>query len=312
MSTAVFPIREEVTWFVRACRPRRFRGIGQFAEQEIIIPDGRLAGTRFRSRVQPYSGLVFAAMDAGRSPGHGWRRIILVGPTQSGKTLCGFVVPVMYHAFEIGETVIVVVPDIDMVADKWSKDIRPVIARSRYRDLLPTSGEGARGGTVRSSVTLGNGATLRFMTAGGDDQSRAAYTARVAVVTELNAFGKRKAASDEADMWRQIQGRLRSYGDRGVIYGECTVTTATGLVWEEYKAGTMSRIAMPCGYCGGYVSPGREHLVGWEDARSAVEAEALARWCCPACGIIWEPGDREVFARGSVLLHAGQTVAMDN
>lgn len=307
------PVREDLCWFVGDCRPRRLRSMFDFVESEIVVPDGKYAGQRFRTRTQPFSGLVFRAIDAGRPVGAdgetaGWRRIILVGPTQSGKTLCGFVVPLMYHLFETVETVLCVVPDIDMVDDKWQKDIRPVIHASRFRSLLPVRGEGSRGGKVRNTVTFTNGASIKFMTTGGDDTKRAAFTARVAVVTELNAFGKRKASSDEADMWRQVQGRLKSYGDQGVIYGECTVTTEKGLVWTEYEGGTCSRIVMPCGYCGEYVTLGREHLVGWEDAGSEIEAERLSRWVCPACGVIWAPGDRERFARGSVLVHRDQRI----
>jgi hypothetical protein len=77
------------------------RSLRQFAEAELVIPDGPSAGRRFRAHRQPFAGLWLDAVDSGR-----WTRYVATGPTQSGKTLCCFVLPLLYHLFEIGETVI--------------------------------------------------------------------------------------------------------------------------------------------------------------------------------------------------------------
>lgn len=238
----------------------------------------------------------------------GLRIFITLGPTQSGKTLSTLVIPAMWHLFEWEETVCCLVPDESMVNDKWKEDFLPAIRASRYANLLPTTGEGSRNGKVQDAVRFKNGVTLKFLTGGGDDKSVAGFTSRVLLATEINKFGKMSAASAEGNRWAQALGRLRAYGDRAVVYGECTVDTEAGLVWMEYQAGTGSRIAMPCGYCGDYVTLGREQLVGWQQARTEVQASQLARWCCPSCGVIWAPGDRELFSRGSVLVHRGQEV----
>ena len=42
-----------------------------------------------------------------------WRRFV-TGPTQDGKTLLSFCLPILYHLFELREDVIVGVPNIDM------------------------------------------------------------------------------------------------------------------------------------------------------------------------------------------------------
>ncbi len=241
----------------------------------------------------------------------GLRIFITLGPTQSGKTLSTLVIPAMWHLFEWEETVCCLVPDESMVNDKWKEDFLPAIRASRYANLLPTTGEGSRNGKVQDAVRFKNGVTLKFLTGGGDDKSVAGFTSRVLLATEINKFGKMSAASAEGNRWAQALGRLRAYGDRAVVYGECTVDTEAGLVWMEYQAGTGSRIAMPCGYCGDYVTLGREQLVGWQQARTEVQAAQLARWCCPSCGVIWAPGDRELFSRGSVLVHRGQEVRKD-
>jgi hypothetical protein len=56
----------------------------------------------------------------------------------------------LYHLFEIGETVICGLPDMDMAADKWREDILPAVESSRYRELLPRHGGGSRGGRVET------------------------------------------------------------------------------------------------------------------------------------------------------------------
>lgn len=317
MTTAITSMVGEFRVMFTRCRPKRVRDLRTFAEAEIRIPDGPYKGTRFSCDQQPYTALWFAAhaQATGTAEGQhtgadctGLNIFISVGPTQSGKTLSTLVIPGMWHLFELEETVCCLVPDDDMVNDKWKEDFLPAIKASRYAKLLPTDGEGSRNGKVRDAVRFQNGVTLKFLTAGGSDKSVAGFTSRVLLATEINAFGKLSEASAEGNRWEQALGRLRAYGDRALVYGECTVDTESGLVWTEYSNGTASRIAMPCGYCGEYVTPGREQLIGWQGAKTIVQAKNEARWCCPACGVIWEPGDREIFARGSVLVHKGQEI----
>jgi hypothetical protein len=66
----------------------------------------------------------------------------------------------------------VLLPDMDMAADKWREDILPVIEQARFREYMPTRGGGSRGGRVES-LQFTNGATLKFMSGGGGDKSRA-------------------------------------------------------------------------------------------------------------------------------------------
>jgi len=139
-----------------------------FAEQEVVIPDGPFAGRRFRCGRQPYTGLWFDQLDSGR-----WGRCVATGSTQSGKTLACFIVPILYHLFEVGETVICGLPDMDMAADKWRLDLLPVIEQSRFKGLLPKTGGGSRGARVVATIRFGNGAVLKFMSGGGGDKSRA-------------------------------------------------------------------------------------------------------------------------------------------
>ena len=274
----------------------------------IIIPDGPLKGQAFDPDVQPFARLFLDEVGSGK-----WDRFAAVGPTQTGKSLIAYVILVLYHLFAIGETVVAGVPTSDMADDKWREDFLPVIESSpKLRALLPTTGQGSRAGRVRTRVKFRNGATLRFMSGGGSDKARAAFTARVLAVTEVDGLDASGGTSREADKLKQLEGRQRAYLATGIrTYLECTASITKGRIWQEYLAGTESRIARPCPQCGAFVSPGRDCLIGWEDADTEIEARANAAWSCPNCGEAWTEAERHAANCRSVLVHKGQSIGSD-
>ena len=283
------------------------RPISRWVEEEIILPSGQYAGQRYRHHRHPVSRPWFEARDRDL-----FSRYAFTGPTQCGKTLMGYVLPVLYHLFEIGETVIIGIPNMDMANDKWQQDFLPTIEASRYRSYLPARGEGSRGGQVKRSIAFTNGAVLRFMSGGGNDKKRAGYTSRVVAITETDGMDTSGEASREADKIEQLEGRTRAYGrTEKRIYLECTVSIERGRIWQELINGTDSRIARPCPHCGEYVVPERVHLRGWEHADSEEQAAQLARWHCPACEVAWRDEERRAAAERGVLVHRGQKVSLD-
>lgn len=282
--------------------PPRPRTLRQFAEEEIRIPDGVYQGALYRVDRQPVMRHYFEAMESGN-----YTRVFATGPTQSGKTLTCSIIPVLYHLFEFGETVVFAVPSIDMAADKWHEDILPVIRWSRYAELLPTEGRGAKGSHV-TSIRFKNGATLRFMTAGGSDKQRAGFTTRVVVLTEVDGFDSASETSRETDKIGQIEARTLADPEHARVYGECTVSIERGRTWQEYINGSESKVLMRCQHCGDYVLPEREHLLGWEDADTEADAMDNAELCCPECGACWTEEDRRQGVEESILLHKGQRV----
>lgn len=286
-------------------KTRQLRTMRMFAEQEIVLPSGPYRDQRLKLDRNPWGGVWLDAVDSGN-----WRRFNLTGVSQGGKTLFGSALPVMYHLFECRETVIYAAPTLDMAADKWKQDVLPVILASRYRDLLPVGGSGSRGGTP-TSIQFKHGPTLRFMTGGGSDKVRAGFTSRAVVVTETDGMDDAGESSRETDKIGQLEARSNAFGDRARLYLECTVSTEEGRTWRELKEGTDSRIVMPCPKCGQWVSPDREHLVGWHDAASVMEARERAMLVCPKCGEGWSEEDRLHANRLSKLVHKGQDVLDD-
>jgi len=281
--------------------------MARFAEDEIVLPGdgGPHQGLRYRLDRQPAHRLLMHEFDHGH-----WRRHVVVAPSQSGKTLGGFIIPLLWHLFEMRETVVCGVPDLAMVADLWRERIKPMIERTRFREFLPKVGEGTRGGNVEYAVLFTNGVTLRFMTGGASDKARAGFTSRVLVVTEAEAFEHTAKDSKESNQLAQLEARTAASANYR-IYLECTVTTEDGLVWHEYTHGSKGAIALRCPHCSGYVTPERDHLVGWREAQQELDARDAAHLVCPACGVQWSESDRAASHREAVLVHRGQTVKPD-
>ena len=296
-------LHDDLTWCLNQARAQVVRPFTRWIEEELIIPNGPFRGERYRHRRHPASRPWCEAIDSNL-----WNRFAASAPTQNGKTLMCYVAPIMYHLFEIRETVIIGLPTMAMAQDKWQEDLLPAIEASRYASLLPVAGEGSRGGQVKRAIQFRNGVTLRFMSGGGGDKQRAGYTSRILAVTETDGMDEPGETSREADKIEQLEGRTRAYGSTKRVYLECTVSIETGRIWQEIKQGTDSRICRPCPHCEAYVTPEREHLVGWQDAESEVAAADQAAFSCPACSQRWTEDQRVQSGAAAVLVHRGQQI----
>jgi predicted RNA-binding Zn-ribbon protein involved in translation (DUF1610 family) len=292
---------------LRAGRGSPPRSFAQWLSEEVYLPadGGPFSGRRFRFEYQPIAKLWANEIDSGR-----WNEFVYTGPSQSGKSFLGYVCPFLYHMTELGESVGFGVPMEEMAGDKWQADIKPVLEAShRLKRLLPKSGPGSAGGTIRDRVVFSNGAVAKILTAGGRDAAKAGYTLRTILVTEAAAFSRISSKSPEADPLEQLRARQRSikWADRAT-YIEGTNTTEKELPETLRATSTDSKILSPCPHCGEWIWPSRDDLVGWENARTEVEASELATWICPKCGEAIAADERRDALNESVLIHSGQTI----
>lgn len=292
---------------LRAGRGEPPRTFAEWLASEVYLPNdgGPYSGRRFRFEYQPIAKLWAAEIDSGR-----WNEFVYTGPSQSGKSFIGYVCPFLWHITELNESIGFGVPMEEMAGDKWTADIKPVMEAShRLKRFLPRSGPGSAGGTIRDRVVMSNGAVAKILTAGGRDAAKAGYTLRTILVTEAAAFSRGAANSPEADPLEQLRARQRSiqWADRAT-YIEGTNTTPDELPATLRPVSTDSRILSPCPHCGVFVEPGRDNLLGWESARTEVEAAELAAWYCPKCGESITVEERRAAVADSVLIHAGQEI----
>lgn len=289
---------------IRAAWAPRLRTYREFAEQEIIIPEGRYYGQRFRASTQPYAGILLDAYDS-----ENWNRFAITGCVQSGKTLTALVIVILYHLFEIKEKVILAAPNMTTCQEKWKREILPVIEMNpRFFACLPTKGKGSRKGQA-DEIEFTNGAVLKFMTAGGGDETRSHYTARVVVITEADKMDEASESSREADPVTQIEARTESFEEDKRVFIECTVSVESGRIWQEKKNGTDTELHVQCVHCSEPFSPGREHLKGWQDALDEIEARDSAYFECPHCGGRIDDAAREKMLQTVHAVHRGQQIA---
>ncbi len=273
-----------------------------FACEEIIIPRGKYKGQPYNPRRKPASVLWFQELDSGR-----WQLHNYTGPTQSGKTLDAFIIPLLYCLFEKEEDVIVGIPNMNMSMAKWKKDILPVLTRTQYAKYIPKIGKGSRGGEV-NEIAFTNGVYLTFMSFGGGDKSRAGDTAPNLIITETDGANEVSDNSEEGTAIQQLIGRTLSFDLDAFIVMECTVTTDIGITWQQHVKGSESKIVRPCHACQNWVTPEREHFQGWQDATDEIEAGDNAHFQCPSCSTPWTDEQRFFANRSSKLLHRGQSI----
>lgn len=289
---------------IRAGISRPPRSFSTWLESAFWILDGPRRG-RFSFDSQPITRLFADAIDSGQ-----FAEIVCAGPSQSGKSLIGYVAPLLYHACELQENLVFGVPLEEMAGDKWEADLRPAMdASPELRRLLPERGAGSGGGTIRDLVKLANGALLKIATAGGDDANKAGFTARVVCVTEAARFSQIGEHSVEADPLRQLRARQRSYPrENRRTYIEGTLTLENELPWTLRKSSTQSRIVVNCPNCGRWVRPGRACLVGWQNAATEIEAAERATWTCPECRDPIDESQRRAALIDARLVHDGQSI----
>lgn len=283
--------------------PRIKRTIHEFAEQEIAIPKGDRKGMMFDIEFMPFTRFI---LDAIMNPY--WRRMAIVGPTQAGKSLLANNIPMLYFLFEAQEDIIVGMPHMDLARGIWQEKILPVILGTKYRELLPDTGAGARGGTP-TAIQFKNGVWLRFMGAGGGDAQRSSHTARIIIMTEVDKMDDPGDASEEADPVSQIAMRADSYEESKIIM-ECTVTHEHGRIWQEAMImGSGGQIYVPCPDCGLYQPLIREGLIF--DEKDSLSAEETARYKCSGCESMWTDSMRRQALMRPVLAHRDQKVNLD-
>lgn len=295
----------ELTQFFTNAKSRIIRSIRQFCEDEIIIADGPYRGQPFRIDRQPAIGLWFDQIDSGH-----WNELFFTAPSQWGKTLVAFIAPAIYHTTEMAENYVMAVPDMRMGQNKWEVDLRPSYEASpNLRKLLPTTGEGSRGGKISDSITLNNGKIIKWMTAGGDDTQKAGFTARIVGVTEAARFSSSSETSVESDPLRQIEARQRAYkSHQRRLYVEGTVTIEEELPWRAFATSSKSKILTPCPHCESWIAPERDHLCGWEEAESELQAAEMAVWFCYKCGEIITDQQRLASIADCKIVHGDQTI----
>ena len=288
--------------FVEAATPRHIRPLLQFAEEEIIFPKGWLyEGEHYSTHRFPFQKTLFEWITSEK-----WYRFFLEAARQSSKTF-PFLIATLWHLFEIRESMLIGLPNLDFAEEFWVEKLFPMIEASKYRDQLPDRGPGSRGGPVRNYIQFRNGSTLYFASEGFSKTIRVVFFTEIYRLKE-GKKSKNSKAKVEAGAFYQMEQCTTAYDLSARIYGECIPTDGNDKVHKEVEGGTDSKIWMKCPHCGKHVPPLRDQFRGWQDAEDELTAAEVSRYYCNECETAWNEKDREYALDNYKILHKGQSV----
>jgi phage terminase large subunit GpA-like protein len=297
-------MREGVRNFTLAARGTAFRSRLQFAQEVIVIDEGKFKG-RWRIETQPYAAHAFHLMDT-----LGFRKFRAMGCVQSGKTTNLSLINLAWHLYERREDCIVGIPQLKMAENVWSTKIEPLFRKSpELRQILPTTGAGSRGG-FSDLIRFRNNATLKFMGGGGSDDERSSHTAPVVLKMEVDKYDTAPGVSREGPPPEQMSNRAESFGDDAFDYEECTVSDETGRINTEVKDGTQTWLYYECPHCREWIRPFRTDFVGIEDCENVRTAQEQGSFKCPKCTALFSEDERKAMTEFErcVPVHSGQAI----
>ena len=253
------------------------------------LPDGPQAGQSWIPESEPLQAqCLHEFANGGRS------KIVLVWPSQRGKTLCGILAPVLHAVAEHRSSVGYLMPSLDKLSQNWEGKIKPAIEGAGYKDWLPTKGPGSRGGrpaalTMRDPTSGLVAGRIYFMALGGGGKE----TAISSVSPRVVAVDEADDAEDEGQLGLAFK-RIAAYGSAGRAYVVSTVNARRDRkghpVLDLAARGTMSRLYHQCPHCQDMAPITRARFVG-----GAIN--------CEKCGAMWSTEDSIKALRAAKLTH---------
>jgi hypothetical protein len=297
--TAVSDIVDKV--LARRILRRRIPTYREFAGT-IALPGGLLKGQRYQPTSDPWQDYIITQLDSGR-----WERFYDCGsPQVAGKTLLYILTVALRTVIAERLPVGYGLPTLQDLDKAWHTKLKPALDKSGYKDHLPASGPGSRGGRgptlLLTDPETGEAEGQIVFLAGG------AYgdTVARALIDEIDQFRN----ADGEPLWGAIEdiyARCDSYGRRALRAGVGTVEndTASIILPLVLEHGTGTRGWPRCPHCGTH------RIIGLPDLRYHGDDEQTvresARIAC-ACGALWTEDDRQAALRGMLFVHRGQDV----
>lgn len=242
--------------------------VSEFADQEIIVTSGPLAGTHWQTEFAPYQRGI---LDAFHEPGV--EIVAVMGSSQWGKTACAVNV-VAYHIAHDPCPILVVEPTVDPMAKDFARNrLEPVIAASpALRETV--SKKRARD---TSNTTLAKTFRGGALAIGGANSaaSLASRSVRLLILDEIDRYPLE--LQGEGSTLAIAFKRTTAYGRRRRIMMFSSPTIVGGQIDVWHRRGDQRRYYVPCPKCGVF------HPYEWSNVRWVDDDPATARIHCPEC-----------------------------
>lgn len=254
--------------------------VSEFAEQEIHIPTGPMAGTRWSNDLAPYQAGI---MDAFHE--EGVQTVVGMCSSQVGKTSIGLNM-VAYHVAHDPCPILIVQPTARPMAEEFSKNrlqpliqatpiLRRTVSKKRSRDSSNTVFEKSfRGGTI--SIGGANSAA-----------SLASRPVRFLFLDEIDRFPVELPG--EGNTIAIARARTKAYGRRRRVAMFSSPTIVDAPIHSWWRDGDQRRFYVPCPACG------EMHAYKWEnvhwDPKTNDPETALLH--CPSCDHAMDDAERK-------------------
>lgn len=258
--------------------------VSQFADMELIVTTGPMAGTHWNTDFAPYQrGIMDAFHEVGVEI------VVVKGSSQWGKTACAVNI-VAYHIAHDPCPILVVEPTIDPMAKDFSKNrLDPVIQASpALREVVSKRREKDGANTTNTKSYVGGSVSI-----GGANSaaSLAARSIRVLVLDEVDRYPAELPG--EGSTLAIAFKRTTAYRRRRRIFMASSPTIVDAPIDVWHKRGDQRRYYVPCPSC--------DHMqtYQWKNVKWDNADPATARIHCESCD--YRIGDAErvaILSRG--------------
>jgi phage terminase large subunit GpA-like protein len=301
---------------LRALAPPPDLTVSQFADAELVVTSGPLAGTHWQTDFAPYQrGILDVFHEKGIT------HAVVMGSSQWGKTACAVNV-CGYHIAHDPCPILVVEPTVDPMAKDFARNrLDTVIAASpALRDRVSKKRAKDSSNTILGKSFLGG-----FIAIGGANSasSLASRAIRLLVLDEVDRYPRE--LKGEGSTLSIAMKRTQTYRSRKRILMLSTPTVKGGTIETWFLRGDQRRYFVPCPACE------HMHAFEWKNVRwdgptvrptepgafghvwKANDDPRSARLHCPECGHGLDDAERvAVLSRGewrATAEHADPTIA---
>lgn len=242
--------------------------ISEFAEREIILTSGPLAGTRWRNSFAPYQvGIMDAPLE------DGVEIVVVMGSSQWGKTSIAVNVA-GYHIKHDPCTILIVEPTLDpMATDFATNRLEPVIDASPALQACFNKKKSKDAQNTKLSKRFRGGSLA--LAGANSAASLAARPTRVLILDEVDRYPLELPG--EGNTLSIAMKRTTTFRRRKRILMFSSPTLEGAPIHDYYQRGDQRKYFVPCPSCGVM------HPFEWANVRWDKEDPVTARMHCPAC-----------------------------
>lgn len=251
--------------------------VSEFADKEIVVASGPLAGTRWRTDFAPYQRGI---LDAIHEPG--CQFVVVMGSSQWGKTAVAVNI-VAYHIAHAPCPILVVQPTVDPMAKDFVKNrLDPTIKASPSLERVVDK----RRQKDASNTTLLKTFKGGFLAMAGSNSaaSLAARSIQLLVMDEPDRY--ERTLKGEGDTISIAIKRTTTYRSRRRVVMTSSPTLTHAPIHAWFLRGDQRRYYVPCPLCA------HMHPYEWQNVRWENGDPGSARLVCPACGYRIDEAER--------------------